>query len=570
MDASNTMRLIIKNLLLADLDNKKARKIDFSQGINFLTSTHNHLGKSSILKSLYHTLGAEALFSEPWKQLNILYCLSFSIDNQNYMITRFKDKYFRFYKNGALIEKANDISKSLANILSDTYGFTIYLIAKDVNETFTPCPPVFYYLPYYIDQENGWGINGKSFDRLAQFDAEQRRLSFYYHLGVFDSAYNQSYAKKKDLLTKIGNNEIESKKLDMFLQMLRMSVTDLERSFDEMTLKVTIDKYKTEMENALIALGQTRKEIINLENEKLLLLQDKVILAKYIKTAPDSNKGSINVTVENSIECPKCNYIFKSSFVKKLEKQYLFESIKEDYLELTKRIIEIEKKLSKLNPDFRKQELEVKKVEDSIKENNEEYEAYVKSKSTKKLIENTEGKKSGLKFEQDLLKDQLNNVNAIIRQSLEKKNNAHTIFNIELSKLCVGLNIHYTQLKPEYAPGEDIAASGAYVPRAKVASLFAFVATKQKLAPDILSFPIVIDSPNTLEQDRENLKVLMETILTLNTGNQLIVASLHGTEIAQKIPNVNIITLDNEKEALLRENDYALYEKEINDLFTDL
>jgi hypothetical protein len=564
--------LIIESILLADLNNKKARKIEFSPGKNFLTSTHNHLGKSSILKSLYHTLGAEAIFSESWKQLGIFYCLNFSIDKQHYLITRYKEKYFRIYKNGELLEKANDVSKSFSKILSETFGFTINLVGKDPNKTYIECPPVFYYLPYYIDQENGWATkDGRSFDRLGQFDVDQRRLSYYYHLGVFDAEYNQINARKKDIEAKRNANDANLKNLEMFLQMLRMSVTDFQASFDEASLKTAIDKYRADMQNALKTLSETRNEIINLENEKIFLLQDKEVLAKYIKTPPISEKGSINVTTDNTIEqCPKCNHMFKSAFAKKLEKQYLFESIKEDFIDFTNKIADIERKLPKLNTHFIEQERKVKEIEALITDNTEAYEAYQKSQSTKKLIDFNEGKITELEFEQDHLKEELKKVNIKISQYEEKRNNAYDIFNKNFSKFCVQLKIEFTQLKPEYAPGEDINAAGAYGPRAKVAMLLAFVETKQELATDVLSFPIVIDSPNTLEQDSENLKVLMEAILTLNTGNQLIVASIHGTEIAQNIPGVNIITLKNEKEALLCADDYTLNEIEINSLFADI
>ena len=50
-------RLIIKNVQLFLTAEKKAKKIEFTDGVNILTSNQrngNKVGKSLILKSIYH------------------------------------------------------------------------------------------------------------------------------------------------------------------------------------------------------------------------------------------------------------------------------------------------------------------------------------------------------------------------------------------------------------------------------------------------------------------------------------------------------------------------------------
>ena len=53
------MNLIFSSIYLVDLTNKEAKKVYFESGKNLITSSHNHLGKSVIMKSLYYTLGAD-------------------------------------------------------------------------------------------------------------------------------------------------------------------------------------------------------------------------------------------------------------------------------------------------------------------------------------------------------------------------------------------------------------------------------------------------------------------------------------------------------------------------------
>ena len=48
-----------KQIMIADLQNKTARVQPFEKGLNVVTSIDNHVGKSSLLKSLYYTFGAK-------------------------------------------------------------------------------------------------------------------------------------------------------------------------------------------------------------------------------------------------------------------------------------------------------------------------------------------------------------------------------------------------------------------------------------------------------------------------------------------------------------------------------
>ena len=77
-----------------------------------------------------------------------------------------------------------------------------------------------------------------------------------------------------------------------------------------------------------------------------------------------------------------------------------------------------------------------------------------------------------------------------------------------------------------------------------------------------------VDSPNSLEQDKEHLESVIKTIFNWDkTDNQIIVASIEGKDVASAIANVNIIVLDNEKNHLLNKEDYVLYEEEISEIF---
>ncbi len=68
-----------------------------------------------------------------------------------------------------------------------------------VNLSYISSAPVFMYLPYYIDQEHGWTPETESFDKLTQFNKQQRKLSLFYHLGCYGEDFVEKSLRAKQL-----------------------------------------------------------------------------------------------------------------------------------------------------------------------------------------------------------------------------------------------------------------------------------------------------------------------------------------------------------------------------------
>lgn len=58
------MNFIFRKLRITDVVNKCSKSIRFSERDNLITSDKNSMGKSILLKSLYHTLGADSSFDK--------------------------------------------------------------------------------------------------------------------------------------------------------------------------------------------------------------------------------------------------------------------------------------------------------------------------------------------------------------------------------------------------------------------------------------------------------------------------------------------------------------------------
>ena len=62
-------------LLVVDVNEKEASYHRFSKGFNVITGRDNHVGKSTILKSLFFALGAEVYYSSKWNKQSKMYVL---------------------------------------------------------------------------------------------------------------------------------------------------------------------------------------------------------------------------------------------------------------------------------------------------------------------------------------------------------------------------------------------------------------------------------------------------------------------------------------------------------------
>lgn len=557
------MNLIITSIAMVDLTKKEAKKVFFSENKNLLTSKKNHLGKSVIMKSIYYTLGAEVYFPMPIKSINLLTYIDFKLKKHMYRVSRLNWS-FALFCDGKLLEVYDSVNE-FSRALNELYELDINLVGKDTLGTITKCPPVFYYLPYYIDQENGWSPTSFSFDRLTQFDLPQRKNSYFFHLGVLDNEYVEQSKCQKANDRQIALLAKESEKYLTVINTLRTGLDDTQLAFDPTTLENAINYRKQEMKKILDEMTKARNDLVEAEDIYMQISHDKEVIAKYIK----KKKPQTDELEKDVLECPRCGMSFERTLTQKLEKIYLLESLHDDYVDISNDLIELEKKIAKLRKKFNEKHTLLKNYEKTLANDQEIYNAYLKSKATNQLLKEYEGK-IGLNSSEI---DRLSKDNAEIRSQLsiyaQKKSQTNQLYLLNMSKLLIDLDIPKNQVEDGSEPGSSLAASGAYGPRCKVAQMLAFLQTQKKISPGIISFPVVIDSPNALEQDKEHLDSVIRTLLTWDkTSNQIIVASIEGKDTAESIPDVKVISLTNPKNHLLSSNEYYLYEEEINEIFT--
>lgn len=557
------MNLIVSSITMVDLTNKEAKKVTFSSGKNLLTSERNHLGKSVIMKSIYYTLGAEVYYPSPIKRLNLLTYIDFILDSHWYRVSRLKNS-FSLYCEGNFVGLFSSVG-AFEDELCKLFNLEINLVGKDEAGTIVKCPPAFYYMPYYVDQENGWSANSFSFDRMTQFDMPQRKNSFFFHLGVLDSSYVEISRRKKANERQIGVLTKENEKYLTVIETLQAGLDDAQMSFDTVSLERAISLRQKEIKKLLDELSKVRSKLVDAEDQLIRLTHDKEILSKYIKMkAPQEESEK-----DDFVECPRCGMVFERTIKQRLEKTYLLESLHDDYTTLSEKQVALERKIARLRRSFSDKQRMLTAYERSLNTDQESYNTYVKSKATNQLLREYREQIGENATRIDVLRKDTTTIRQQLEAYSQERVQANTCYLANLSKLFVSLDIPSDQIDDNSEPGSALVASGAYGPRCKISQMLAFAETQHAVAPDMISFPLVIDSPNVLEQDSEHLDSVIRTLLTWDkTDNQIIVASIQGRDTATEIPEVNVITLTNPQNHLFSKDEYTMYESEIAEIFT--
>ena len=557
------MKLIVSSITIVDLTNKEAKRLTFAPGKNLLTSEKNHLGKSVVMKSIYYTLGADVYYPTPITKLNLLTYIDFSLDNHQYRVARLKNA-FVVYCDDAFVGLYGSVG-AFEEKLSELFKLEINLVAKGEEGTIVRCPPAYYYLPYYVDQENGWAANSYSFDRMTQFDLPQRKNSYFFHLGVLDSSYVTITKQQKTNNKQISVLDAAIKKLRTVVDTLKEGLDDTQMSFDTESLEKAIRARHAEIKSLLGDITKTRTSLIEAEDLKVQKEHEKEVLSKYIKKSPPP----VEEPSTASVECPRCGMVFEQSTAQQLEKLYLFESLHDDYANICKELQLLERRIAQLKKKFATKQQRLAEFESSLESDREAYDAYVKSKATSKMLDEYRDQIAANITEIERLRSENLGISKQLSVYGEEKDSINTSYLGHLGALFTGLDVPADQIADYSEPGSALIASGAYGPRCKIAQVLAFVETQRTNAPELITFPIVIDSPNVLEQDDEHLDAVIRTLLTWSkTDNQIIIASIQGKETAEELGNVNIITLTNEKNHLFNSSEYAEYEEEISSIFT--
>lgn len=548
-----------KNIIIADTLKHTARYQEFQKGLNVITSADNHVGKSSLIKSLYYTLGAEVKFDEVWDKNTKLYIVSIAVGDQEYRIARFQ-KNFAIFKGDELILLTNSVSHELAKKMEEIYSFAIYLADKNEKKV-KLAPPALTYMPYYIDQDKGWSDLYGSFESLDQFTKAERKKSLYYHLQIYTRQTIELMANRDELKEQL--EELKKKESDLRITLAALSnemnnVVPAE-NVEELDRNIALPKEK--IAELVGKIGTLRNEIQEIESSLAQSEHQLSIIEEYKKIKNDTVP-----TAQVAHVCPRCGYSFDEELYEAVRSNYNINN--EEYLaqQVQYIISTLKDRLSKREEQYVALCAELQELEKSYDESEDAYSVYLRHRGLQESLNRFSSELKDNVFNQHEIVDEIKGIDKELRKLPNKKAIEQKYINYVRLNI-MGLGAWNSSYDGKIKLLQPIKAQGSLVSKIILAQCIGLFQTMAAQGSDVTKFPLIIDSPRGNEASVASSRDILDIIGHVDSLPQVILATVdYDKYITEEITGAKVTRLS-ERNKLLLEDDYQTYQSDIEDVF---
>ena len=554
------MRLIFKELYLFAPSEKKAKKIEFIDGINVITSSQEDgtdRGKSVIMRSLYHAMGAEGCFDKNWENKDKVYVLLIDIGGIEYYIYRTAD-LFKFLSVEKKVLFTAVSSKELSENLRRYTNFAVQLPNR--NERLEITPPVYNYLPFYLDQDHYEGNDYASFSRLGQYTGFRENVLFY-HLGAYNEEYFELVHSKDEIKAREAESKAQLEILSAMLDGLDKKLAGVSVSSSYEALKKDVAMYQRDYAGVLDQLSKSKKKLIDLRNQ----LYEAGQMLKEIEDVSGESEKKIKKLREHI--CPECGMKLTDTIHLKSKHYNLIEDailIKND---LQKSLIEYQGNIEKEEKVYKELLEQMAQYEEKLKINNEQADDVLRQKGLSELRDDVVSEQTDLLETIEVDEADLKAIGTKIKAySAKKKKIEEQYYELMMTaRIRFGLN----ELSPESFKKltNSIKGSGSNKNIVTIVWYIVILELRKMFNANAIDFPIVFDSLNNVETDNEKRYGLVQYVVDKCDSGQLILSLLGFSEKDIKTnKSVNVITLTNEKYRLLDSESYERYKDLLDEL----
>lgn len=556
------MNIVFKELIITDIKENVSKRVKFFPKRNLLSSDTNGKGKSTIMKSLYHSLGANASFDDNIDKKAMVFDIRLNYGDNEYRIVRFVDLYLIF-KNHKL-----ELSCKYGNIseLSEYYKkeFGMYVYLKDRMGGLPIAPPAYSFIPYYLDQDYSWKKEQMPFDNLWQYEKLSRNDLYYYHLSIFTDEYNATKSKYKEQQLKCDLLDEEVKQLYATYMQLKDQIKVEAVCIDDKEIEILINYLSNQINERFNCFNNIKNEMFVLENEKVECVCQIESIDKGINELTNKMK-----TPRANAKCPNCGTEFEVDIEKDIKELYNKTFLQNRRAYYISRIDEINKELAIKKERLEKYTREINELEARLKSEQANYDAYMRRKVSDGLFRDMLKKigELNVKREKELLE-------------LKRLKNTLDSFDVKTDKIKVAFKSCYInnllQLNVKKFNSEKIKAfnklaiGGSQYVRSTLAFFYSFIELKKEFNKDKFQCPLIIDSPREGEQDDMNSQNILKFIFDKYDGEeQLIVASVNGDKYINVVDShdeINIIKLDNDDNQVMTKQGYQENLEAINEV----
>lgn len=552
--------LRFESLSLISMIERSAAKFNFHPRLTLVTGS-NHTGKSSLIKSLYWTLGAEPADVHPsWENLNLTSILKVLVDGRREFYFVRQGKSFQVYdEHKECLLQTTHVTKELGPFIAKLFGVELQLVTHD-GDMVVP-PPAYIYLPFYIDQDKGWQDAWSSFANLGHFARWQQDV-VKFHTGQRTNEYYGLQSEKSRLGRTVNVLSAELDASRRAYAKLVSRVGALPLAFDREAYQRSLDVILADMSEV-----QSRRELLTLRQADLenarISLEQQIDIAKLALSEVEKDYRFASRIDRSEVRCPTCGVTHENSFRNKFS---LVETV-EDY-----RAFLVSANIEKGEYAKKRDELsgEVSVLDARINELN----GYMKEKhGTLRLADilTSEGDKRAREVLQNQLQDYIQEIGSLEIAKTEVEKNIKLLSDPKRAKEISGffhdlyatylkdLSVHMLDVGKDSVIPTRVKDTGSEQPRAVLAYYAAILRTLASFSSTPL-LPVVVDSPLQQEQDDENSTRILQFIAKWECQDaQVILGTV--SDFGVQFPGETIELT--EPYRLLSKNDYASIVEEL-------
>lgn len=555
--------LVFKEVSILSKVEKTARREAFSPTINLITG-ENDVGKSTLIKSLYHALGADVpgLQNARWKKARPIYCVHFSLGAMDYTVIR-DERYFGvFDAKGTLIGRFAGISgeAGIAQFLNPKLNFRIELERAE-DGRLGAAGPAFYFLPFYIDQDEGWTKSWASFLGLQQFSLYRKNM-LEYHLGVRPQSFYDAKKRQVELSDEKAKLSAEidtlNKVRDSYQKRKAYRQVDLDPSVFRREAEELVDQY-----NAVYGRQQQAgQELKDIRNERHSIENEIAVLRQAIRELDADYSYAEDPNTPDPVLCPTCGTAIANSIVERfgilddIDLCYgLLDQRKKKLLDVHEQERAVEQKYQAVTSDLAPLEDILKRTREKVT-----FAEFVTAEGMKEILSSLSQDINELAMREQEIRLSLAKLDDDLKLDSKRKREINDYYQARMKEFLGNLNVNVLSTEDYKTFDRQIKANalGSDLPRSLLAQHFSYLHTMSRFNQSTIC-PLVIDSPLQQEQDRHNIGAIFSFIFSrVLSGQQLLLGTLHFDEVPKAVvpPNANRIHLTQELH-LLREDQYV-------------
>ncbi|MGU5695467.1 AAA family ATPase [Aeromonas veronii] len=541
--------IYFKSAHILSLRDKRGFTFEFSPDINIITGA-NDTGKSSFIKSLYYTLGADIRLDKKWKQDSFVSKVVICVNKRDYAFVRHEKRISIFDitdGNERLLVTSNSRTE-IALTVRDIFDFNLELV---LNKTLVQrqAYPASLYLPFYIDQDDGWGTVLNSFSSLKMYKDWQKNI-LNFHAGVKPKEYYK-------LQGEISLIDINLKEIRATLKALETAKKRFEASFGRVLFDIDIDYYEELLERFLSKCQQLHQEETEYRIKLIKLLSQRDELVSEI----DSSQKQLDECDIDDLS-PSASLEAKYAVLK--NRDILFQVIPKLYDQKSL----YDDQVNKIKEDLKNSQRLSSDLKDMLQEVKEQLtlQDVIKSQASKQVestfdeqIDELLRKIGKLDLSRTTLSEELAAYNNIKRtREINDKFKESLIFaqtELGIKDPTVGTILQFGPISKS--------ETGSRAPRAILAYHYALLKTIEDKSTNPM-LPVVIDSPKQQDPDPHTTEKLFNLCIGgLSTNNQLIIGSV---SFERKTDEFKTLTMT-KKYSLLKEELYDEAYKEVMPLY---